>query len=288
MATVVVTAWDLPRGVLLSGLLASLDAVGCDLPVRVLVPDHAAARAVVARRRAAGIGAVVLRPRGDEPFADALARTRPLLPQAAPGFGRHLWLDPATWVQAPDALPVLAAAAGGGRLAGCYQADRAYPAWFGDDPPWAAMRRAIEAAFGSEAGSRLWMCPVIDGGVLALDADAPHWQAWAAAMAEGWERRAAVPAPYAFADLALTVAVVRGRLPFAPLPAAWNWLCHQALPRWTGEQLVEPVPPGAPIRILHLSGPTRAAVMRLGDGAGGHYRSTLRHPLAVAREEAAP
>lgn len=288
MSCVVVTAWDAPRGALLAGLRGSLDAVGCDLPLRVLVPDRATGQAVVRQPRAAGVGAVVLGVRAGEDFADTVARTRPLLPQAVPGFARYIWLDPATWVQTADALPVLAATAPGAPLSACYQADRAYPAWFGDDPPWRAMRQAVEAAFGRETGNRLWLCPLVDGGVMALDAGAPHWRAWAEAVAEGWERRRAVPAPYAFADVALSVALERRRLPLAPLPARWNWLCHQAAPHWSGGRLVEPAPPGAAIRILHLSGPTRAAVMRLGDGEGRWFRSTLRHPLTVEPMEPAP
>ncbi|BBK32460.1 hypothetical protein EDC65_4970 [Stella humosa] len=271
MPCVVVTAWDPPNGALLAGLLASLDRLSPAWPVRVLVPDAAVA---------AGRATVIL----DGPFADAVTRARAWLPQTVPGFDRYIWLDSATWVQTADALPVLAEAAPGDALSACYEIDRGYRPFFADAGMWHRYRAATDAVFGREAANLGWLCAFANGGVMALDAAAPHWAAWASTIRAGWERRSAAAPSLPFADLALNVALLRHKLPVAPLPATWNWLCHLAAPTWDGARLVEPGYPGQPIRIVHLSGQARSAVMRLRDRDRRPYLSTLRFPLQVRAE----
>ncbi|MCC7271426.1 MAG: hypothetical protein IT561_02080 [Alphaproteobacteria bacterium] len=275
MSRVVVTAWDAPSGDLVAGLLASLAAHAAtrDLPVRVLVPDDAAARGLDQ--------AVAVRLAADE--APDVARTR--LPEIVPGFERYLWLAPATWVVDGAAPVALLDAAADGALAGVFEIDRAYRIYASERPPWRLYAAAFARLYGHETMRRQWMRPFVNGAVLALPGDTPHWAAWRDALADA-APGVRPPMPYSLADVALNVALGRDGLPVRAFPATWNWLCHFERPAWDGGRLVEPEPPHAPIRILHLSGQARARRMRIAGLDGGRWSSRLRFPLEIAAEDA--
>src|SRR5947208_16828409 len=99
------------------------------------------------------------------------------------------------------------------------------------------------------------MCnyPLLNAGVFALHAEAPHWQVWDECL-----RLALRTSCSNLADqLALNLAVYqRGLLGRTELLPAWcNWMCHCCLPTWDrdSQQLVEPYLPHTPIGILHVT-----------------------------------
>ncbi|MGE0715459.1 MAG: hypothetical protein AB7P02_08460 [Alphaproteobacteria bacterium] len=269
MSIVVVTAWDVPDGSLLAGLLGSLvlHTSTRDMPVRVLVPA----------------GATPAVPHPTIALADGesveMARTR--LPDLVPGFDRYLWLDPSTWIADGAAPAALADACGDGALAAVFELDRSYRIFRSDRPPWTRYALLYNALYDRPTARRMWMRPFIDGGVLALAAGAPHWEAWRRAL-DRIQPDVEAPQPFSRADAALNVAVVLERLALRPLPATWNWLCHFERPAWQG-RLVDPEPPHDPIGIVHLSARSRDLTMPLADPDGGDWHSTLRFPLTVER-----
>lgn len=277
----IVTAWSPPDGSLLAGLLASLAALDSPTrpPVCVLVPDEDAAATV---RRLAGAMPVEtitadFATDGPSPH-DALL---PHLPHLTGARGDVIvFLSPTTWVQDPGAVAVLREAADGGAIAGSYPVDRAYRALASEQSPWHVDRSTVARVFGREAARRSWMRAPLDVGVFALAADAPHWRLWANVHRQAVARgRDTGPGPATLAAATLNAAIRAHRLPVAPLPARWNWLCRLEAPMWDGRRLTEPEPPYDPIAILQVPG-GHAATLR--DRAGAAFRSNLRFPLRVA------
>ncbi|MGE0724519.1 MAG: hypothetical protein AB7O45_09095 [Alphaproteobacteria bacterium] len=284
----IVTAWDPPDGQLLSGLLGSIAEIGVGgRAVRVLVPDEATARVARLLRPALALETVVVGGGADE-FPGRLAETLPLLPQIVHGFDRYLWIAPALWLAAADAIEPYDLGVDRGALAGAYEIDRGYRIYASTRSPLRSYRAGYLRLFGEQAATRMYCRPMVNTGMIALGADAPHWAAWRDAYggldrdARAWSDGHLNPS-----QLALNFAIVRDRLPVAALPAPWNWLCHWERPLWDGARLVEPQPPHAAIRVVHLSGQARERDMTIDGRDGAHYRSRLRFPLAVAPAAAA-
>lgn len=281
-SAVIVTAWDAPDGTFLSGLLGSIAAVGAGgRAVRVFVPGAAEADAVRLMQPSLGVVAVPLGGAGDG-FSARIADTLPLLPQIVHGFSRYVWIDPAVWVVGEDAFTPYDEGAGKGALAGAYELDRSYRIFASARTPWRDYRSAYTHLFGAGAAKRMGFRAIVNTGMFALPGNAPHWAAWREAFGSlDREARTWTESHLSACQLALNLAVVRDRLPVAPLPALWNWLCHWERPFWNGERLVEPEPPYAPIRVIHLAGQARRRDMTIIGSRGGAFRSSLRFPLVV-------
>lgn len=188
---------------------------------------------------------------------------RPFLPKYFPGYDIYLWIDADAWVQERFALAWCFAAAVDGALAAAPHVDRAYrhtPDLVG----WRMSR--LQAYFGQEAASRVLWDMYFNAGVFALRADAPHWAHWAKWFNAGLT---ATNGKLCCDQTALNYALWTEHLPVSPLPALCNWLCHLAPPGYdlTRERFCEPLAPGQPIGILHLTANTKdLAVTLRGDG----------------------
>ena len=86
---------------------------------------------------------------------------------------------------------------------------------------------AYAAAFGQETADRLIRFPLINAGVFALKADAPHWQGWADLLGESLQRSADMTD-----QIALNVLVYDHGFACEPLPSRCNWPIHHATPAW--------------------------------------------------------
>ena len=105
---------------------------------------------------------------------------RPFLPRYFPGFDLYFWIDADCWVQQGDAIDLFLTAARTGALAVAPEIHRSmrhyHHAW-GEFS--AVCGAAYEACFDKETAERLIRYPMINAGVFALAADAPHWAGWA-------------------------------------------------------------------------------------------------------------
>ncbi|BBK30566.1 hypothetical protein EDC65_1995 [Stella humosa] len=275
----IVTAWDRPAGRLLAGLLGSLAAVGEAGPVRVLVPDAAAAERV-GRFTAPADTTAIVADFVDQPGKLAYDGLMPRLPQLVGSDGGPVtWLDPGTWVQEAGAIAPMQEGAAGGALVAAFPIDRGYRSMASDTSPWHVHRAAIHRAYGPKMAEHTWTRPAVEIGVFTLRGDARHWQFWQAVRDEAVQR-GVTPGPGLFSLSAVTLhmAIWRHQLPLAPLPARWNWLCHLGRPMRNGRRLVEPAPPYDPIAILHLSGPEPGRPAAIRDRAGRLYKTNLCFP----------
>jgi hypothetical protein len=215
---------------------------------------------------------------------------RPFLPRHFPGFRTYLWLDADAWVQDWRAVDMYCAAASAGRLAIVPEIDRAYkrhykrPKWFGRTLAWKNYREA----FGWRTADRLGRNPILNCGVFALLADAPHWAAWARVLALVLRRTR-----FFFVEqTALNYVVFAERLPADLLPAYCNWMPGDAAPAFDPARgrFVEPYTPHEPIGVMHLAGPEqKTQIFRLDCLDGGTVETSLRYrdSRALCRPSAA-
>jgi hypothetical protein len=210
--------------------------------------------------------------RQEQPELRALT-VRPFLPRYFPGYDVYLWIDADAWVQERFALEWLLAAASTGRLAAVPQVHHAY---LQTERNFNWRIRHMQACFGQEAGRRLLWDSYFNAGVFALHADAPHWALWAKWFSLGLE---ATRGKLCCDQTALNQAIWMEQLPVTPLPALCNWLCHLALPRFdvARRKFCEPIAPGHPIGILHLSANSKDMHLELRSEDRSH-KVSLRFP----------
>lgn len=179
---------------------------------------------------------------------------RPFLRRWFPGHDLYLWIDADAWVQDWSAVDLLLQGAARRGLAIVPELDRGSRLQYGGLPAyWQFARRQYAAAFGPELAARLHHHPMLNAGVFALRADAPHWDVWAACLRQALQR----PWTILSDQLALNVAVYeRGLFPHTELLPAWcNWTTHYGWPARSGRRgrWVEPYLPHHPIGVLHLT-----------------------------------
>ena len=240
-------------------------------------------------------GAVLVTPQWDFDFpARATLKdgykaltARPFLPRYFPGFDLYLWIDADCWVQQGDALQLFLAAARTGALAVApeiHRSMRHYQHAWGEFA--AVCGAAYEACFGKETAERLIRYPMINAGVFALRADAPHWSGWAEVYRDALQRSTDLTD-----QLALNVLVYDQGFKHEPLPSRCNWPVHHATPAWDAERalFVEPAMPYEPLGILHMTIYTKTLasldVRELGGPHAGQVRArSLRWPGRALRE----
>ncbi|MEQ8966836.1 MAG: hypothetical protein RID91_13490 [Azospirillaceae bacterium] len=185
----------------------------------------------------------------------------PFIPEIFPGYDVYLWIDADCWVADWEGVALaIDTAREDGALAIAATVDRAY----GDGAPGVKLRWIADRP----APPKMWMYkharhilspaearaiahkPILNTGVWALPAGAPHWAAWAGYARRFWDARAIVGD-----QIALNLAIWRDGPAVRILPAACNWLMAQALPMWDPDvrRLLEPQPPYRPISVAHLT-----------------------------------
>ena len=210
---------------------------------------------------------------------------RPFLPRYFPGFDLYLWIDADCWVQQGDALALFQRAARTGALAVAPEIHRSMRHYRHAWKEFSTVNgAAYEAAFGKDTAERLIRYPLINAGVFALRADAPHWQGWADLLGESLQRSADMTD-----QIALNVLVYDHGFPCEPLPSRCNWPVHHATPAWDAERslFVEPAMPYEPLGILHMTIYTKRLetldVRELGGPHAGEVRPrSLRWPGRTA------
>jgi hypothetical protein len=210
---------------------------------------------------------------------------RPFLPRYFPGFDLYLWIDGDCWVQQGDALSLFLAAARTGALAVAPEIHRSMRHYRHAWKEFSTINgAAYEEGFGKETAERLIRYPLINAGVFALEAEAPHWAGWAEVLGEALQRSANMTD-----QIALNVLVYDKGFSCEPLPSRCNWPIHHATPAWDAERqlFVEPAMPYEPLGILHMTIYTKRLatldVREIGGPHAGQVRArSLRWPGRTA------
>src|SRR5216684_2350157 len=203
---------------------------------------------------------------------------RPFLRRHFPGYEMYLWIDADAWLQDGGVIDLYVAAAGQDKLAITPEIDRAYkrhykrPKLFGMNLGFKNYREA----FGWRVADRLGRNPTVNGGVLALHSEAPHWEAWQRVLARVLQRTYFTPA----GQTALNYVVFAEHLPVNFLPAYCNWMPGDAAPAFDAVRglFVEPYAPHEVIGVMHLAGAEQKShVFRLDRLDGGTIETALRY-----------
>ena len=190
---------------------------------------------------------------------------RPFLPRYFPGHDVYLHIDSDAWVQDWSAIDAYLGAAAEGKLAITPQVVRSYNTIYKRPRPYRRTQnyRSFDWSYGWRAADRLGRNPILNCGVFALTADAPHWGLWETAIQKALDRRTLRPrkgCPNLYFKLieqtAMNYVVFGDKAPATFLPAWCNWFCALAAPRFDGNRrvLVEPHAPYQPIGVVHLAG----------------------------------
>jgi len=284
MTFTIATAADAGYFPLLQDLVNSIrdKAQGRDVPLSVLDvglrPDQLA--------WLAGQRANVVAPGWDVEFP-GMERTppvlraqvsRPFLRKHFPGYDAYLWIDADAWVQDWAVLDLYLSVAQRGDLAIAAEIDRAYKRHYKRPKilGWTLTHKCYREAFGWRIAERYGRNPMLNVGVFALRADAPHWETWIRLLTQVLQRTR-----FVFVEqIALNYGVFALGLPANILPAYCNWMVGDAAPAYddAGRCLVEPFAPYAKIGIVHLAGADQKTkeftLVTLG---GGSIRTTLRY-----------
>lgn len=301
-AFVIVTGADAGYFPLLRELMASI-AQTAPQPVPIGVIDGGLTQDQVAWLVAQG-ATVVGAP--DFPAVARAVRQRPALAvnlgklwldRLFPGFETLVWLDADTWVQDWAAVELLRGAAGTGALAIVPGSGRAWERqsemrWF-----FAGLGqlRSFNYKNARNAQLPLKLCryigerALLNAGVFALRADAPHW----AVMRRWQERILRHGKPFTSDQLAMAVAIYHEKLPCELLPTWCNYIAPRRVDPVKAE-LLEQYYPYRRVGVVHLSAQKamrldeRATVPVLGTD-GRTYHANLRHGIfqRMMREAAA-
>jgi hypothetical protein len=182
---------------------------------------------------------------------------RPFLPRYFSGHRIYCWIDADAWVQDWRAVELFIEAArqtdpvsGQPCLVVVPEIDRSYRNFYG---AWQefhdVIHKSYAEAFDEATADELARYPLINSGVFAMCAEAPHWRAWADTLRASLQRKTTSLSEQA----AINHVVYRQKLPTAFLPSWCNWICHHAAPRRDVEsgELTEPALPYQRLGIVH-------------------------------------
>jgi len=198
-----------------------------------------------------------------------------------PGYDTYVWMDADMWVQTAEFWPALI---NGARASGCavpIEVDAAY-----SNMPWRHrlwMFRHFLNSYGPVTALRLYQQPMINNGVFALHADAPHWPVWQKhfrGMVSRTERTLAID------QLALMAANLLEGPELALIDTRHNWVCSLGTPEYDLERgyFVKPVSPGAPkgsgqvISVMHITTPARGRLFPVMQSDGRTVKRYLNFP----------
>lgn len=288
---IAITGGDAPYFDLMRDCIASLLATeeGRSLTLGVLDCGLTEEQRTWCRER----GAILVEPEWDFDFPgrDKLPEgykamtARPFLRRYFPGFDLYLWIDGDCWVQQGDAVALFLAAARTRALAVAPEIHRSMRHYRHAWKEFSTINgAAYEVCFGKEIADRLIRYPLINAGVFALAADAPHWEGWAELHGAALQHSTDLTD-----QVALNVLVYDRGFACEPLPSRCNWPVHHATPAWDVERglFVEPAMPYEALGILHLTIYTKRMatldVREIGGSQAGQVRArSLRWPGRTA------
>lgn len=171
-----------------------------------------------------------------------------------PGYDMYVWMDADLWAQTDTFWTELIEGANRDGYAVPVEQDDNYSTMPAIWRLW--MFRHFTRSFGPAKAISLMKTPVLNNGLFAVRADAPHWELWQRhfeLMVRKTKRMIAID------QLALISCVNLEKLPCALLSATNNWVCSLATPWWDPEKgtFVLPGSPETTISVMHLTTPSR-------------------------------
>ena len=185
--------------------------------------------------------------------------SRPHLPKHFPGYDIIMWMDADTWIQRWSAVEHFFEKAAGRGLAVCQELDRSYDNVYDLNDSRQLFSQSLKA-FGNDVMQNVIWMPIVNSGVFAMRADSPYWSQWRDTLGFALQRG---HLEHLIEQTAFNVCIYRRPpLPYF-MPARFNWVCSQSLPRFDDRtrHYVEPGVPHDEISIIHLAG----LQTRLGD-----------------------
>jgi len=288
---IIVTAADANYAELADQLLASIAAVPESRNVAIGFLDLGLDPGARARLAASGIAVVA--PGWDYDFSGYTTRppehmraltARPHLRRYFPGYDLYLHMDADTWLQDWRAIELYLSAAQERGFAIAPELDRSYSAVIAGMFENDLKQRIYSRYFNEETTRQLAHLPLLNAGVFAAAAQAPHWQAWHELLTRVYGELGQLAAQEGFAvyyaeQFCLNAAVRSLPSPPALLPAWCNWMCHRALPCCSedGSVLYEPNPPYRKLGVIHLTSDSKNGQWQLRDLAGKPHTRSLRY-----------
>ncbi len=198
---------------------------------------------------------------------------RPHLRKYFPGYDVYLWMDADTWVQDWSGIRLYISSALTHGLAATPEIDRSYSSTYGNLSVISWRHNWITRCFNTQVANKLAAFPIVNCGVFAARADAPHWDFWANILAEIFKHKR--EALFFAEQTALNVVIRESGIATALLPAICNWMCNRALPSCSddGIELREPHPPFQRIGVVHLTANTKNGIWQLATTNGVYSRS---------------
>ena len=190
--------------------------------------------------------------------------SKPFIPDLFPGYDGYVWVDADIWFQDARAIDDYVEA---GEKTGAAFSFESHPSYrqprkvrklevFGKTfirGVKLPLLNMVRAMFGSKVAAEVGIPPGLNSGLFYMAAGAPVWQAWQetlrAADLRRQHRRAQI-----CDQTCLQVALIRRKLPYAIMPATYNWIPNGSPPLIDGEAfaLLDPVWPYPPIKAVHL------------------------------------
>lgn len=179
---------------------------------------------------------------------------RPHLRRHFPNHDVIMWLDSDIWVQDPAFVRVYIDAAAAEGFAITPELDRAYSILYGQNTLRLFHHNVYAQCFGRAVADRLIDFPILNSGAVAIHRAHPIWEEWRKALHLTINTVVLLHSEQAALNYAayLSPGLPRPQM----LPAAANWVCAQAHPKWDPQRkkLVEPDFPHAPLGLIHLTG----------------------------------
>jgi lipopolysaccharide biosynthesis glycosyltransferase len=219
---------------------------------------------------------------------------KPFIPELIPGFMQYLWIDADILLLSNTALDDFFDAAGTDGVAICYEDHPSYNRARGAS----LLRRLglgkksykvkrLEQYFGRETARKWGDGPTLNSGIFCIGLNSPAWRHWQETIREadldGHEKKRLI-CDQTCLDLAIQV----HRIATSTLPATHNWCLGLADPLMENStrRLVEPIPPHAPIKVLHATGTLKrefTALVDMEPAAGEGLSPATEQANATAR-----
>lgn len=273
--TVIVTGGDASFFAFIHSAVLSLLAVGLDAEAEIAVLDQGLEPQQV--DALLSLGCRVARATWVIDVPEALRQpaqiglvARTALREYFPGFGVYLWFDADAWAQTREFFDCMTQ---GARSQGAalvrengrgYRRHALYSRWW-----YGHMVRVC----GPISGFRIARKPAINIGVMALAANAPHWEAWRSMYERFIERCRRVNLD----QHAFNAAIEMHRLPYALVSSRCNWIPRLSVPMWNADQSRLHEPAGAPLSVVHLAGPDKHERYRLSCPDGEQIGTSLTY-----------
>jgi hypothetical protein len=274
-STVIVTGGDATFFAFIHNAVLSLLAVGLDAEAEIAVLDQGLLPEQVDTLVALGCHVASATWAIDVPHALRNPKQVGLVARTAlrdyfPGYDIYLWFDADAWAQTREFFDCMTR---GARRTGAalvrengqgYRRHALYSRWW-----YGHMLRVC----GPVTGFRIARKPAINIGVMALAANAPHWDAWRTLYERFIERCKRVNLD----QHAFNAAVELYRLPYSLVPSRCNWIPRLSVPVWNADQSRLHEPAGEPLSVVHLAGPDKHERYRLQCAGGEKIGTSLTY-----------